>query len=122
MTSVDPNSVLGYAQVLDTQGRTEQAAAVRQEALALLTKLAASGEGKSWSGCQRSFWAVLLMFSRTDSDRPTPGEPRPPSGATPCHWPPDVRRRYFDRLDALREFGPALDDFRAALTHLREAD
>ncbi|MFI6874567.1 hypothetical protein ACIBL6_14100 [Streptomyces sp. NPDC050400] len=102
------HSVLGYTQVLDTQGRTEQAAAVRQEALALLTQLAASGERKSWSGYQRSFWAALLMFSRTDSDRPTPGEPRPPSGATPYHWSPDVRRRYFDSLDALREEVDAL--------------
>ncbi|WP_372348319.1 hypothetical protein [Streptomyces sp. KL116D] len=102
------HAVLAYAQVLDAQGRSEQAAAVRQEALALLTELAATGERKSWSGYQRSFWAVLLMLSRTDGDRPAPGEPRPPSGATPYHWSPDVRRRYFDSRDALREDVDAL--------------
>ncbi|WP_329166192.1 hypothetical protein OHB49_41610 [Streptomyces sp. NBC_01717] len=96
-------SLIGYAQMLDTCGRGEQAAAVRQEALALLTGLAATGERKSWSGYQASYWAVLLSFSGADSERPTSGGPRPPSGATPMQWSPDAKRRYFDSRIALRE-------------------
>lgn len=96
-------SLIGYAQMLDTCGRGEQAAAARQEALALLTELAATGERKSWSGYQASYWAVLLSLSGADSERPTPGEPRPPSGATPMEWSPDARRRYFDSRVTLLE-------------------
>ncbi|MEW1642360.1 hypothetical protein [Streptomyces sp. NPDC091219] len=96
-------SLIGYAQMLDARGRGEEAAAVRQEALALLRGLAATGERKSWSGYQASYWAVLLSFSGADSERPTSGEPRPPSGATPMRWSPDVKQRYFDSRIALRE-------------------
>ena len=96
-------SLVGYAQMLDACGRGEQAAAVRQEALALLTELAATGERKSWSGYEASYWAVLLSFSDADSERPTSGGPRPPSGATPMRWSADARQRYFDSRVALRE-------------------
>ncbi|MFC7884724.1 hypothetical protein ACFUVV_23010 [Streptomyces sp. NPDC057376] len=96
-------ALIGYAQMLDTYGRGEQAAAVRQEALALLTELADTGERKSWSGYQTSFWAVLLSFSGADSDRPASDGPRPPSGAAPMQWSPDAKRRYFDSRHALRE-------------------
>ncbi|MFF1417177.1 hypothetical protein [Streptomyces sp. NPDC058280] len=101
-------SLIGYAQLLDTCGRGEQAAAVRQEALALLTELAATGERKSWSGYQASYWAVLLSCSGADSERPTAGGPRPPSGATPMQWSPDAKRRYFDSRITLREEVDAL--------------
>ncbi|WP_151481751.1 tetratricopeptide repeat protein [Streptomyces albicerus] len=96
-------SLIGYARMLDTCGRGEQAVAVRQEALALLTELAATGERKSWSGYQASYWAVLLSFSDADNERPTSGGPRPPSGATPMQWSPDAKRRYFGSLVPLRE-------------------
>ncbi|MFF4384784.1 hypothetical protein [Kitasatospora sp. NPDC001547] len=96
-------SLIGYAQMLDTHGRSQQAALARQEALALLTELADTGERKSWSGYQASFWAVLLTISSAESDRPAPDEPRPPSGAAPMQWSPDVTRRYFGSLQALRE-------------------
>lgn len=96
-------SLIGYAQMLDTHGRGEQAVLARQEALALLTELADTGERKSWSGYQASFWAVLLTFSGAESDRPAPDGPRPPSGAAPMQWSPDAKRRYFDSLQALRE-------------------
>jgi hypothetical protein len=94
--------------LLDTYGRGEQAAAVRQEALALLTELAATGERRSWSGYQASYWAVLLSFSGADSERRASGGPRPPSGATPMRWSPDAKRRYFDSRIALREEVDAL--------------
>ncbi|MEU1189101.1 hypothetical protein [Streptomyces sp. NPDC005859] len=96
-------AVIGYARLLDDCDRGDRAAAVRQEALALLTELAATGERKSWSGYQAAYWAVLLDFSGADGDRPAPGEPRPPSGFVPMQWSPDVRRRHFESLDALRE-------------------
>ncbi|MFJ3714217.1 hypothetical protein [Streptomyces sp. NPDC090057] len=96
-------SLIGYALMLDTCGRGAQATLVRQEALALLTELADTGERKVWSGYQSSFWAVLLSFSGTESDRPAPGEPRLASGAAPMPWSPDARRRYVDGRHALRE-------------------
>ncbi|MFK4212698.1 hypothetical protein [Streptomyces sp. NPDC030920] len=101
-------SLIGYAQMLDTHGRGEQAALVRQEALALLTELADNGERKSWSGYQTSFWAVLLTISGAESDRPAPGEPCPPSGAASMWWSPDAKRRHFDSRHALREEVDAL--------------
>ncbi|MGW2564151.1 hypothetical protein ACWCXB_34060 [Streptomyces sp. NPDC001514] len=96
-------SLIGYAQMLDTHGRDEQAALARQEALALLKELADTSERKSWSGYQASYWAVLLTFSGAESDRPASDEPRPPSGAAPMQWSPDVKQRYFDSRHALRE-------------------
>ncbi|MFD0023334.1 hypothetical protein [Streptomyces sp. NPDC058382] len=115
-------SLIGYARMLDTCGRAEEAAAVRQEALVLLTELAATGERTSWRNYQASFWAVLLSFPGAEGERPAPGvpapgvpapgvpapdvpapgEPRPPSGAEPTQWSPDVRQRYFDSRTALR--------------------
>ncbi|MFG2988415.1 hypothetical protein ACGFZK_03760 [Streptomyces sp. NPDC048257] len=96
-------SLIGYAHMLDSYGRKEQAALVRQEALALLTELADTGERPSWSGYQASFWAVLLTFFGAEGDRPESGIPRPPSGAAPVQWSPDAKRRYFDSRHALRE-------------------
>ncbi|WP_051833207.1 hypothetical protein [Streptomyces katrae] len=96
-------SLIGYARMLDTHGRGRQAALVRQEALTLLTELADTGERNSWGGYQASFWAVLLTFSGAESDRPASDGPRPPSGAAPIQWSPDVKQRYFDSRHTLRE-------------------
>jgi len=101
-------SLIGYAHMLDTRGHGERATAVRQEALALLTELAATSDRRSWGGYQMSYWAVLLPFSGADSERPTSGEPRPPSGADLMRWSPDVRQRYFDSRITLREEVDAL--------------
>ncbi|MFE3413614.1 hypothetical protein ACFXMT_36490 [Streptomyces mirabilis] len=101
-------SLIGYAQMLDTHGQGEQAALVRQEALVLLTELADTGERKSWSGYQASFWAVLLTFSGAESDRPASDGPRPPSGTAPMQWSPDAKQRYCDSRHALREEADAL--------------
>ncbi|MET8227823.1 hypothetical protein [Streptomyces sp. NPDC005301] len=97
-----------YARMLGTHGRRREAAAARQEALVLLMELAATGERKSWSGYQSSYWAVLLLVSGAESERPRPGEPRPPSGVVTLRWSPDVRRDYFDSRDALRDDVDAL--------------
>ncbi|MGW1662710.1 hypothetical protein [Streptomyces microflavus] len=102
------HSLIGYARMLDTHGRGEQAAHVRQDALALLTELAVTGERNSWSGYQASFWAVLLTMSGADSARPASDGPRPPSGAVATRWSPDTQQRYFDSRHALREEVDAL--------------
>ncbi|MEU9503165.1 hypothetical protein [Streptomyces sp. NPDC048196] len=96
-------SLIGYALMLDTYGRGEEAATVRQEALALLTELADTGERKSWSGYQAPFWAVLLSFSGAESDRPASDEPPLPSGTAPIPWSPEAKLRCFDSRHALRE-------------------
>lgn len=96
-------SLIGYAQMLDAYGRGEQAALVRQEALALLTEWADTGERKSWSSYEASFWAVLMSFSGADGERPASDGPRPPSGAAPIEWSPDAKRRYFDSRHVLRD-------------------
>lgn len=96
-------ALIGYAHLLDTHAHGERATAVRQQALALLTELAATGERRSWGSYQVSYWAVLLPFSGADSEQPTLGEPRPPSGTDLLQWSPDVRQHYFDSLRTLRE-------------------
>lgn len=102
------HTLIGYARMLDTHDRGEQAGLVRQEALALLTELAGSGKWNSGGGYESSLWAVLLSLPGAGSDRPAPGEPRPPSGADPMDWSRDVKQRYFDSRDALREEVDAL--------------
>lgn len=96
-------SLIGYAQMLDAYDRGEQAALVRQEALALLTEWADTRERKSWSSYEASFWAVLMSFSGADGERPASDGPRPPSGAAPIEWSPDAKRRYFDSRHVLRD-------------------
>ncbi|MEU9255864.1 hypothetical protein AB0D66_28995 [Streptomyces sp. NPDC048270] len=101
-------SLIRYAQMLDARGRGRQADAVRQEALALLTELAATGERTSWSGYQAQYWAVLLSFAGAEADRPAPEGPRTPTGAAPLPWSRDGRRRYTADRTALREEVAAL--------------
>ncbi|MER6110666.1 hypothetical protein [Streptomyces hirsutus] len=115
-------ALIRYAQMLDGAVRHREAAAVRQEALAMLSELAAHGERKSWSGYQASFWAVLFFMSGADSERPVPGEPRPPVGTGPMRWSPDVKRQYFQSRETLRDEVDALA-FRAAESpvHLAES-
>ncbi|MFJ9685426.1 hypothetical protein ACIRRX_07045 [Streptomyces bacillaris] len=68
------HALIGYARMLGAWGRGERAAAVRREARAALTELATTGERRSWSGYQATFWAVLLSFSGADSERPASDE------------------------------------------------
>lgn len=108
VTACHLHSLIGYACMLDTHGRGERAALVRQEALALLTELADPGERRSGSGYGAAFWVVLLSFFGAESERPASDGPRPPSGAAPLHWSPDAKRRYYDSRHALREEVDAL--------------
>ncbi|WP_327305039.1 hypothetical protein OG730_16895 [Streptomyces sp. NBC_01298] len=102
------HTLIGYARMLDAHGRDERAGLVREEALALLTELALRGARYSGGGYEVSFWAVLLSLPGAGSDRPAPGEPRPPSGTDPMYWSPDTKQRYFDSRHALREEVDAL--------------
>ncbi|MFJ9545477.1 hypothetical protein [Streptomyces erythrochromogenes] len=102
------HALIGYSLMLDTYGRGERAALVRQEALALLTELTATDEWRTWNSYQSSFWAVLLSLSGADSDRPSPDGHRPPTGAAPTHWPLGAKRRCFGSRHALREAVDAL--------------
>ncbi|MFD4233684.1 hypothetical protein [Streptomyces sp. NPDC058542] len=96
-------ALMGYARLLDTHGRDERASLARQEALAVLTELAGTGERKTWSGYQRSFWAALVTLSGTYGDRPpAPDEPRPPSGTAPMRGSPRAQWRDVDSRHALR--------------------
>ncbi|MDG4857659.1 hypothetical protein P8605_05725 [Streptomyces sp. T-3] len=95
-------ALIRYAQMLESRDRRQPAAAARQEALALLAELAATGGRTSLGGYEISYWAVLLSLSGAESERFAPGEPRPPFGAAPHQWSPDAQRRYFDGLDVLR--------------------
>ncbi|MFF8503868.1 hypothetical protein ACF07L_24895 [Streptomyces anulatus] len=101
-------ALIGYARMLDTYRRGEQASLARHEALTLLTRLADTGERNTWSGYQSSFWGALLAFSGAERDRPAPDGPRPPSGAAPMHWSDDAKRRLSGSLHALREEVDAL--------------
>ncbi|MER6994536.1 hypothetical protein [Streptomyces sp. NPDC000410] len=96
-------TLIRHAQMLDTRGRHEEAAATGQEALRLLTELATTGERDSWSGYQASYWAVLLSISGAESERRAPEEPRPPIGAALPLWSREAWRRYVDSRDTLRE-------------------
>lgn len=96
--------LIGYAQMLDTHGRDERAALARQEALAVLTELADTGERKTWSGYQQGFWAALVTLSGTYGDRrtPAPDVPRPSSGAAPMRGSARAQWRDDDGRQALR--------------------
>lgn len=96
-------ALVGYARLLDTHGRDERAALARQEALAVLTELADTGERKTWSGYQRSFWAALVTLSGAYGDRsPVPDEPRPPSDTAPMRGSPRAQWHDADSRRALR--------------------
>lgn len=97
------HSLVGYAQMLDTYGRGEEAASVRQEALTVLTELAATDDRTRMGSYQVSFWTVLLSFSGADREWPKSVGPRPPLGAPIPHWSHEARRRYFDSLGTLGE-------------------
>ncbi|MGW6614144.1 hypothetical protein ACWGA0_11890 [Streptomyces erythrochromogenes] len=102
------HALIGHSRMLDAYGRGEQAALVRQEALAVLTELAATDGWRTWTSYQSSFWAVLLSLSGAESDRPSPDGPRPLSGEAPTHWPLGAKRRCFGSRHTLREEVDAL--------------
>ncbi|MEV6521725.1 hypothetical protein AB0M43_07300 [Longispora sp. NPDC051575] len=82
------------AALLDRAGRESDAGAARREAMALLRRLAATGEPKNWCGAQYSIAGTLLSAMTWDTGHHDPGEPRPPYGADLMHWSPDLRAHY----------------------------
>ncbi|MEU7020821.1 hypothetical protein ABZ990_09245 [Streptomyces sp. NPDC046203] len=96
-------SLIGYARMLDAQERGEQAVAVRQKALGVLTELAAEGEHRNRSGSRAAeFWATLWSCSAAEGGRATPAAPLPPAGAEARTWTADARRNYAEGIDASR--------------------
>lgn len=60
---------------------------------AVLARLAADGEPKTW-GSDVDLWVVLAGLTAGMHDRPASGEPGAPLFADAESWSPDVRRRY----------------------------
>lgn len=86
-------TLLHFARLLDTHGRTGRATTARAEALALLTGLSGR-KGHPWGYHQADYWAALLALSGRPDEHPAPGEPVPPYGRPLHAWSPDVRTRY----------------------------
>ncbi|MEU3880515.1 hypothetical protein ACFV2A_25285 [Streptomyces californicus] len=102
------HALTGYVRMLDAHGLGERAALARQEAFALLTELADTGERKEWSGYQRSFWAELLTLAAAYAEPSEPDAPSPPPGAAPLRWSPRAKWRSVEGRHALRARADAL--------------
>ncbi|MFD3903155.1 hypothetical protein HXS80_13810 [Streptomyces sp. CB04723] len=96
------HALTGYVRMLDAHGLGERAARARQEALALLTELADTGERKSWSGYQQSFWAESLTLAAACAEPSEPDAPGPPPDAIPLRWPSRAAWRSAEGRHALR--------------------
>ncbi|RKS76689.1 hypothetical protein BZB76_2046 [Actinomadura pelletieri DSM 43383] len=84
-------ALVHHARLLAADGRLDGAVTVLEEAEPVCAELAATGERRSWSGYQTSFWAVLLAASARADERFPPAEPRPHLGAPVHTWAPHVR-------------------------------
>ncbi len=89
------------SRMLDAAGRHGEAGADRREALAVLDRLAESGEPGSWSNIL-SFWTTLYALSARTAEPPaTPEAPAPAFGTDLLRWSRDVRKAYFDAIPVL---------------------
>ncbi|MGW9448972.1 hypothetical protein [Streptomyces sp. NPDC055632] len=89
------------SRMLDAAGRPGEAGADRREALAVLDRLAESGEPRSWSNIL-SFWATLYALSARAVEPPaSPEAPAPAFGTDLLHWSRDTRKAYFDDIPVL---------------------
>ncbi|MFE8940836.1 hypothetical protein ACFYNX_25555 [Streptomyces sp. NPDC007872] len=89
------------SRMLDAAGRHGEAGADRREALAVLDRLAESGEPRSWSNIL-SFWTTLYALSARTAEPPaTPEAPAPAFGTDLLRWSRDVRKAYFDTIPVL---------------------
>ncbi|MET9955919.1 hypothetical protein ABZ135_30825 [Streptomyces sp. NPDC006339] len=97
------------ARMLSAAGREAEAMAARQEALAVLTRLAGAGEPVSWSNLQ-AWWVTLFVLSgRPGEPAATPEAPAPPFGAYAVHgWSPDTRESFFAAIPSLEREAAAL--------------
>ncbi|WP_432087231.1 hypothetical protein [Streptomyces sp. bgisy095] len=104
------------SRMLDAAGRHGEAGADRREALAVLDRLAESGEPRSWSNIL-SFWTTLYALSARTAEPPaSPEAPAPAFGTDLHHWSRDVRKAYFDGIPALEAEAARL----SAAGHLTE--
>ncbi|GAA3389175.1 hypothetical protein GCM10017752_12550 [Streptomyces roseoviridis] len=101
--------VVQHAGMLRAAGRVAGAAAARQEALTVLTRLARDGEPVSWSNIQ-AWWVTLFLLSgRPEEPAATPAAPMPPFGAHVVHgWSPDAREGYLASVPSLEREVAAL--------------
>ncbi|MFJ3502103.1 hypothetical protein [Streptomyces sp. NPDC090135] len=89
------------SRMLEAAGRHGEAGADRREALAVLDRLAESGEPRSWSNIL-SWWTTLYALSARAVEPPaSPEAPAPAFGAHLHHWSRDTRKAYFDGIAAL---------------------
>ncbi|MFF5451990.1 hypothetical protein ACFY40_12210 [Streptomyces sp. NPDC012950] len=89
------------SRMLDAAGRHGEAGADRREALAVLDRLAESGEPRGWSNIL-SWWTTLYALSARAVEPPaSPEAPAPASGTHLHHWSWDVRTAHFDGIPAL---------------------
>ncbi|MGA5872885.1 hypothetical protein [Streptomyces cinereoruber] len=89
------------SRMLDAAGRRGEAGADRREALAVLDRLAESGEPRTWSNIL-SWWATLYALSARTVERPASPEAPAPAFGTHLHrWSRDVRKAYFGGIPAL---------------------
>ncbi|WP_411077837.1 hypothetical protein [Streptomyces sp. cmx-10-25] len=104
------------SRMLDAAGRHGEAGADRREALAVLDRLAESGEPRSW-GNILPWWTTLYALSaRTVEPPASPETPTPAFGTHLHHWSPDTREAYFDGVPALEAEAARL----SAAGHLHE--
>ncbi|MFF3765309.1 hypothetical protein ACFYYR_14650 [Streptomyces sp. NPDC001922] len=95
------HTLVHYAEMLHERGRCERAAAVRGEAFAVLSELAATGERRTWSADEGTGWATLFSLSGEANERSAPLASHPPLGMTPEQWSRDTARRHREGRDAL---------------------
>lgn len=95
------------AQLLDQADEHDKASATREEILALLTTLAATGEPNNWSSAV-DWWSTLFAWSgRADEPLAAPGAPAPALGVE-TGWSPDVRQTFRNESTQLAEEVAAL--------------
>ncbi|KOX25701.1 MULTISPECIES: hypothetical protein [unclassified Streptomyces] len=89
------------SRMLDAAGRHGEAGADRREALAVLDRLAESGEPRNWSDIL-SWWTTPYALSARTAEPPASPEAPAPAFGTHLHrWSRDTRKAYFDGVPAL---------------------
>jgi hypothetical protein len=103
-------NLVWYALLLDRAGRQQDADTAQREALALLQRLAATGQPRNWSGAQYTEAGILIAVRAQDLEPVITGRPRPAFGTSPRDWSRDLRIRYFDETGGPWCGRPATDE------------
>ena len=90
-------ALVNHARLLGISATATGAHAALQAAEPICVELARTGEPKSWSGYQTTYWAVLLAASGRADEQFPPTGPRPPLGVSFQHWSPHVRGWWGDQ-------------------------